>query len=226
MDTEEQTEQKTSEHASQVLLIDLENCPNQQLQQLLTDVANYSQIVICYAQNTPRIPLDLLMPLAAVINAEKLKIIRMERGGKNSADFGICFFAGMLTWQLPQNTHFIIVSNDSDLDHTVSLLKSQGRTAERIGTRNKEEELKEPEACVSPLPGDPQKIYCEHLIKYQNTRPAKKNTLLNSIKSKLNGLPVQADSVLHFLQSAGAIQINNNQIAYNDKKIKELAGAK
>ena len=224
MDTDVQTEQKTSEYASRVLLVDLENCPNQQIQQLLTDVANYSQIVICYAQNTPRIPLDLLMPLAAAINAEKLNIIQMERGGKNSADFGICFYAGMLVQQLPQDTHFIIASKDTDLDHTVNLLRSQGRTAERIGN-GKKEERKETGVSTSTLEDDPQKIYCEHLIKYPKTRPAKKATLLNSIKAKLNGSPVQPDSVLRFLESSGAVQINNDKISYNDTKIIELVDA-
>ena len=225
MDTDVKREQKINEQASQVLLIDLENCPNQQLEQLLTDIANYSQIIICYAQNTPRVPLNLLMPLAAAINEKKLQIIQMERGGKNSADFGICFFAGMLMQQLPKNMHFIIVSKDADLDHTVSLLKSQGRTAERIGN-GKEEEQKEPELTDPPLQIDPQQIYCEHLLKYPKTRPAKKDTLLNSIKSKFYGSPVQAERVLDFLQKSGAVCINSNKVSYNDKKIKELADAK
>ena len=50
----------------------------------------------------------------------------MTSGGKNSADFGICFFAGVLMQQLPKETHFVIISNDTDLDHVVNLLKGQG----------------------------------------------------------------------------------------------------
>jgi len=117
-----------------VLLIDLENCPNQ-LHHLPSDLANYTQVVICYAQSASKIPLNWLVPLSTAISANKLKIQKMERAGKNSADFGICFLAGALMHELPENTHFVIVSNDTDLDHTVHLLKSNGRSSERVGTK-------------------------------------------------------------------------------------------
>jgi len=59
----------------------------------------------------------------------------MPNNGKNAADFGITFWAGVFMAQLPQETHFDIVSNDTDLDHVVSLLQSQERSAERIGNK-------------------------------------------------------------------------------------------
>ena len=116
---------------TQILLIDLENCPSQ-LSVLLKDLEQYQQVIICYAQTGAKIPLDWLMPLNEMINQHRLKIIKMPNTGKNAADFGICFLAGMLMAEQPQNTHFVIMSNDSDLDHTIKLLKSYGRTAERI----------------------------------------------------------------------------------------------
>ena len=105
---------------SQVLLIDLENCPTQ-INVLLKDLEQFSQVLICYAQSGAKIPLDWLMPLTAMVNAERLKIIKMPSGGKNAADFGICFFAGVLMQQLPVNTHFMIMSEDTDLDHVIKL---------------------------------------------------------------------------------------------------------
>ncbi len=59
----------------------------------------------------------------------------MESVGKNAADFGISFFAGALLKQLPKHTHFFIVSNDNDLDHVISLIKRQGRSAVRLPTK-------------------------------------------------------------------------------------------
>jgi hypothetical protein len=47
----------------QVLLIDLENCPNQ-LEQLPTNLANYLQVLICYATNYSKLPLSWLLPLS------------------------------------------------------------------------------------------------------------------------------------------------------------------
>lgn len=109
--------------ATQVLLIDLENCPNQ-INKLLNDLEQFSHVVICYAQSGAKIPLDWLLPLTAMINASKLHIQKMPGTGKNAADFGISFFAGALMQQLPVQTHFVIVSEDTDLEHVVRLLNS------------------------------------------------------------------------------------------------------
>jgi len=43
---------------AKVLLIDLENCPNQ-INDLLSTLSDYAQVVICYAQSGAKVPLDL-----------------------------------------------------------------------------------------------------------------------------------------------------------------------
>jgi hypothetical protein len=58
-----------------VLMIDLENCPNQ-IYQLMNNLEQYSQIVICYAQSGAKIPLDWILPLTAVVNEERLRIVK------------------------------------------------------------------------------------------------------------------------------------------------------
>lgn len=210
----------TSSESPKVLLIDLENCPNQ-LHHLPSDLATYIQVVICYAKSTSKVPLNWLSPLSTAIAANKLKIQTMERGGKNSADFGICFFAGALMQELPKETHFVIVSNDTDLDHTVHLLRSHGRSSERIGG-TKQEEIEQPQPAQNK-PASPTKIYCTHLISYSKNRPAKADTLLNSIKNKFKDTPSFVDPVYKMLVSSGAIKVTDNKLTYNDKKIKELA---
>ncbi len=99
-----------------VLLIDLENCPHQ-INQLQKDLEHFSQVIICYAQSGAKLPLDWLMPLSTAVSANKLMVFKMTNSGKNAADFGICFFAGVLMQQLKQEAHFVIVSNDTDLDY-------------------------------------------------------------------------------------------------------------
>jgi hypothetical protein len=178
MTENESNNHSDSDKVSRVLLIDLENCPDQ-IHQLQKSLEQFSQVVICYAQTGAKIPLDWLVPLSETVSSNKLKIFKMTNGGKNAADFGICFFAGVLMQQLNIETHFVIVSNDTDLDHVVSLLKSQGRSAERIGTKKEEkktaaaiEVMAEATALTSPV-----KTYCMHLISYSKNRPAKKATL-------------------------------------------------
>lgn len=202
-----------------VLLIDLENCPSQ-IKQLQSDLTAYSQVVICYAQNSPKIPLDWLINLTGAINSNKLKIIKMENGGKNSADFGICFFAGVIMQSLPKESHFVVVSNDTDLDHVVRLLISQGRSAERIG-KQKDEIPCKTENNINLLG-----VYCAHLITYSKNRPAKEETLLNSIKSKFKDTSSTADDIFKSLKNQSAIKIADGKVTYNDAIIKSLANGK
>jgi hypothetical protein len=199
-----------------VLLIDLENCPSQ-IRQLQEDLSTFHQVVICYANHAPKIPLDWLLALSAAINNNKLKIVKMENGGKNSADFGICFFAGMLMQSLPRETHFVIVSNDTDLDHAVRLLISQERTAERVGKKKEDTQAGTHESNESLS------AYCAHLISYSKNRPAKEATLVNSIKSKFNKTPSIATDVLNLLLNQSVIKIENGKVIYNEQKIIRLA---
>lgn len=89
------------EHAKtlRTLLIDLENCPNH-IQELQDSLRDYDKVIICYASTGAKIPLDWLMPLHETISAGHLQIHKMDSIGKNAADFGIFFFAGMLAQQL------------------------------------------------------------------------------------------------------------------------------
>jgi hypothetical protein len=121
----------------QVLLIDLENCPSQ-INELLENLKNYSQVVICYAQSGAKIPIDWILPLTKVVNDDHLKIIKMPTIGKNSADFGIAFWAGVLMARINEQTHFDIISNDTDLDYVVELLNAEQCVAKRIGKPIKE----------------------------------------------------------------------------------------
>lgn len=206
-----------------VLLIDLENCPSQ-IQHLNDNLSHYTQVVICYAHTNAKIPLDWLMPLSTTIGNNRLKIFKMSSKGKNSADFGISFHAGVLMSQLPDNSEFFIMSDDTDLDHVVNLLKGQGRKAQRIGVRGDEKATCQdnPRQVAEPEINS----YCAHLVTYIKNRPAKKATLVNSIASKLQILPEAAESVLDGLVKAGALTINNEKPVYDDEKIRFLASAK
>lgn len=214
---------EVAEETSRVLLIDLENCPNQ-IHQLMKDLQQFSQVVICYAQSGAKIPIDWIMPLTQTVNSNRLKIFKTPGIGKNAADFGITFWAGVLMQQLPQNTHFTVVSEDADLDHVINLLKSQGRTAERINTKKEQMPTEIPtQTAVSPQSASPTEDYCIYLIKHSKTRPAKQDTLLNSIKTKFKDSDHDSMNILNDLVKHGAIVINNGAVTYNDKVITKIA---
>ncbi len=198
-----------------ILLIDLENCPNQ-INQLQNDIEEYTQVIICYAKTGVKIPLDWLESLSKAIVKNKLKIFKMTTGGKNSADFGICFFAGSLMHQFQNKAHFVIISNDLDLDHVVNLLISQGCTAERVGVAK--EKNSQPLVAIHS--------YCKYLITNNKNRPQKKDTLLNSIKSILKNYPESSEDVFKFLTKHKVFIIRENKVSYNDKKLAEIVNHK
>lgn len=201
-----------------VLLIDLENCPTQ-IQQLQGDLDHFVQIVICYAHSQAKIPLSWLNELAAAIQQNKLRVIQMAQGGKNSADFGLAFFAGALMQELPAQTEFIIVSNDKDLDHIVHLLKSQKRIAQRIGTMS--EDL--PKTTVpKPAKRDDVLLVCQALIKNTNNRPSTSEALKNSLRSYLSQNTEAAQAVYSILVNKNVITVRDGKITYNAETLKNL----
>ncbi len=81
---------QNDDEIGKVLLIDLENCPDQ-ISQLQEKLEEFSQVVICYAQTGAKIPLDWLIPLSLVVSSNKLKIFKMTNAGKNAADLVFVF---------------------------------------------------------------------------------------------------------------------------------------
>jgi len=201
-----------------VLLIDLENCPTQ-IQQLKVDLDQYLQIVICYAHSQAKIPLSWLNELAEAIQRNKLRVIQMAQGGKNSADFGLAFFAGVLMQEHPVETEFIIVSNDKDLDHVVHLLKAQKRVAQRIGAVNEE-----PTKPAIPKPANNQDslLICQTLIQHPNNRPSTSDALKNSIRSRLSQNIEAMLAVYKVLINHNVITVREEKVTYNDGSLKKL----
>lgn len=207
---------------SSVLLIDLENCPSQ-LQHLTTNLEQFSQVIICYATSHSKIPLDWLLPLSHSIADNKLKIVKMNGISKNAADFGICFLAGALMQELSQDTHFVIISNDIDLDNTVFLLKSYGRKAERVGQQKEKKE----DVPIKQIPSQsPQsheiEVYCKYLVAHSKNRPSKVEKLANSIIAVLKTNPSCTQSIYQELLTQGLITISNEKVIYNNNKLNTI----
>ncbi|MCI0694281.1 PIN domain-containing protein [candidate division KSB1 bacterium] len=114
-----------SNSGSRALLIDLDNCLKQ-IDLLHQALAGITRAVACYGSVEPKVQVGLVPLLAAAINEGKLEIVKMDKKGKNAANFGLAFWAGRLAAEMPPETEFIILSQDSDLDHLVSLFRSVG----------------------------------------------------------------------------------------------------
>ncbi|MEQ1530794.1 MAG: PIN domain-containing protein [Methylococcales bacterium] len=210
---------------ARVLLIDLENCPSQ-LHQLMENLAQYTHVVICYAQSGAKIPLDWIVPLTSTVNENRLKIVKMPNGGKNSADFGLSFWAGVLMAQLPPQAQFDIVSNDTDLDHVVDLLLSQGRKTERVGLQKY---VVQDPVTTGKMVTDIDcrnflQEYCLHLVNHCKSRPAKQETLINNIKSKFKSDLMDPEKLFNELCQKRAISLNGKKINYSQQIIDKLAG--
>lgn len=209
-----------------ILLIDLENCPNQ-IHDLQDSLKEYSRVVICYASTGAKIPLDWLVPLNETINASRLQIHKMDKIGKNAADFGIFFFAGMLAQQLDEAAEFTIASDDTDLDHLVSLLENLSHKVKREG----KEKITALPAAAIVVPAVPiikdvaagVKLYCEHLERYSGNRPASEQTLRNSIRTRMAQNIAMTEAVLEQLIKLKALSLSGTKVVYQPTKIHQLA---
>jgi hypothetical protein len=168
-----------------------------------------------------------------------LRIIHMHRLGKNAADFGISFFAGMLMQQMPAEAQFSIVSNDTDLDHVVHLLQDQGRQAQRIGSPTKPSAptttpLVEPDTSATTSAATTTTIaaskstptlgaFCARLIAHPNNRPSKPETLRNALRAHAQQSESLAGHMFQELQREGAIRVEGTKLSYVDRRLVGLA---
>lgn len=218
-----------------VLMIDLENCPSQ-INGLLDQLGQYARVVICYAQSGAKVPLDWLPALSETLTSGRLQIVRMPSTGKNAADFGISFFAGMLAQQLPE-ADFTIMSNDGDLDHVVQLLHSLKHEAKRSGHKPASASPSESAAstgsalcCAPPKPasvtppeGKTLTTFCAQIKAHPHNRPNKVDSLLNALKSHFSQSDALAQHIFNQLKQIGVIEVKDTKIIFDDKKLAEWA---
>ncbi len=193
-----------------VLLIDLDNCP-QQLAQLPENLAGFDRIVVCYGSQEPKLPLSLVTALAEPIMGGRLEIVGMEQSGKNAADFGLCFHAGKLMAEMPPETEFILLSEDGDLDHTVNLLRAHQRSARRMNGRTGKQASPLEDAAVASAARD----YRAQRLLPGNTRPGSRKSLLKGIGSFTRmRYRVEPQAVLDWLQAHAGVSIDKDGAAY------------
>ncbi len=196
----------TVQPPTRVLLLDLDNCPNQ-IQQLPETLATFTRAIACYGGAEPKVPIHLVQLLGKAISEGKLEIIGMEKRGKNAADFGLTFWAGKLATELPPGSEFLILSQDTDLDHVVNLLRREGRKAARLDGKTAQANA----AAVNKELGVEEliEVYFNKVLQNGNARPGKKVSLLKSIKSHLKKYKgFNSEEILRGLERRGLLRID------------------
>ena len=219
---------------AQVLLIDLDNCPNQ-IEKLSLHIEEFARTIVSYGGAEPKVPFSLVSLLATLIHEKRLEIVPAEQG-KNAADFALTFYAGLLVNQLPPNTEFTILSDDTDLDYVVYLLHDKGREASRLS--GKEQPVKaEPKSRTKNTPpkakaqtkkmpasgdssiNDAAAKLSKHLRKLdRKKKPKSKESLLNYLESHFKGDPKLAssrESIFSALVKQRTVKMDGDKVKYS-----------
>jgi hypothetical protein len=200
------------------LLIDLDNCPRQ-IERLPETLTEYTRVIACYGGAEPKVPLGMVPLLATAIHEGRLAIIGMQKKGKNAADFGLAFWAGRLAAEMPPDTEFLILSQDTDLDHVVHMLQGANRRVERLDgkvhrTKRLSPDLPKPQVETD---GDAVTEYCMVYLQPTRSRPVRKVTLSNSIRAfcKNHKKNITPEEILHGLVARGVVVIDaNGRVTY------------
>ena len=137
----------------------------------------------------------------------------MQKKGKNAADFGLAFWAGRLAAEMPPDTEFLILSQDTDLDHVVHLLQGANRRVERLdGKVHRTKRL----AADSPKPqvetDDAVAEFCTMYLQPARSPPVRQVTRSNSFRAfcknrRKNSTP---EDILQGLVTRGVVIIDDN----------------
>ena len=235
---EQQAEPQVAEEAhavsAKVLLIDLDNCPNQ-IEKLSLHIETFTRVIVSYGGTEPKVPFSLLSLLATPIHEKRLEIVRVEQR-KNAADFALTFHAGLLVHEMPPNTAFTILSDDTGLDHAIHLLNEKGRKARRLSGKDqtvkaeskprstkansrKQAKSKEtPSSDDSPI-NEAAVTLSKNLRKLdREKKPKSQESLLNHIESHFKGNQELADgreAILDALVRQGTIKLEGNKVRYS-----------
>jgi PIN domain len=196
------------------LLIDLDNCPRQ-IERLPETLTEYARVIACYGGTEPKVPFGMVPLLATAIHEGRLAIIGMQKKGKNAADFGLAFWAGRLAAEMPPDTEFVILSQDTDLDHVVHMLQGSKRRVERLdGKVHRTKRVATGSAEPPPVETDGEVVteYCTVYLQPARSRPVRKITLSNSIRAfcKNHKKNIKPEEILRGLVARGVVVIDDN----------------
>lgn len=193
------------------VLIDLENVQPKNISLLKS---HPFEVFVFVGSNQSKLSFDLASAMQELGNSGKY--IKIEGSGKNSLDFHISYYIGVLAKENPE-AHFHIITKDKGFDPLISHLKKNKVKIQR------ESDLAEiPVLRISSSKSDKEQIdaIVKNLKGRGQSRPRKVKTLANTIKSLFTEklADKQLQSIITELQNSGYITIDNNNISYHLKK--------
>ena len=201
-----------------ILLVDIENIQKTE-KELLKYLSQYQYVYLVYAKSPVSFSLDGLVQLSPFVMNGKLKVLKMPKVGKDAADFGLAFIAGQLSTQVSAKEYlFEVMSNDHSMEYVIELLKIAKFDAKVIH----EKPLVSPHVIneVKAEINVDQLVYqyCEYLNK-QSSRPAKLETLLNSLKAILKVNDEVSKVLVEFLKKHKILRLDNNKPVFQDPSL-------
>lgn len=204
-----------------ILLLDIENLPKTE-NELLKFLSQYQHVFLVYAKAPTGFSLDSVVKLSPYIASGKLKILKMPKIGKNAADFGLAFVAGQLSIQFKANeVCFCVMSNDHSMEYVVDLLKIAKFHAEVISNKpllqqNVAQKLKQ-EVNITAYMVE----YCFKITTTKFSKPARVETLLNSLKSNFKIENELCRLIVDELKNLKLIKIEQTKVQYQMNAIQK-----
>ncbi len=220
-----------------ILLLDIEN-QTKKLKELTSLLAEYSQVILVYANTHLTVALDELNVLSKAIQEERLLLIKMPKVGLNSADFGLTFIAGRLSATLQQGDSVDVMSNDKQMSYAVDLLQQLGIDSNQLKENVPLVKIVQEKDLLESKPERYEgngmtheyivvrphllrlQQYCQYLAKIKNNRPARQESLENSLKSVLKlEQDAQIKVMFNLLKKHKLIMLDNKKVTYVDAAI-------
>ena len=206
-----------------ILLLDIENLHKTE-NELLKYLTQYHYVYLVYAKSPSGFSLDGVVKFAPHIISGKLKVLKMPKIGKNAADFGITFIAGQLSTQFKSGeVIFDVMSNDHSMEYVVDLFKVANFEAKIISEKpliaaHVDQQIKS-EINIQKFIED----YCINLNRDNFSKPAKVETLVNSIRVNLKVKEEVAKLIVDELIKAKVVKILNMKVQYSSSQITKIA---
>jgi len=163
------------------------------------------QVKVFLGPNQGRLPVSLVSTLQPL--GERVEYIQLEAAGRNALDFHIAYYIGELASKDPSG-HFHIISADSGFDPLIRHLVARGITVRRTPLRKA--------SMPSAIPTATVELAVKDLANRKESRPKKRATLLNTLKSSVGKQLPKGQLQLLFdeLQRQGLVSVDGERVAY------------
>lgn len=207
-----------------ILLLDIENSHKTE-NELKQYLLHYQYVYLVYAKSPVCLSLDGLVALAPFVINEKLKIFKMPKIGKDSADFGLTFIAGQLSTQVKADEYsFDIMSNDKKFEYIVDLLTNLNFKAVQIKREVVPNKVVESEKVTEKISKKDQEQLFRVITLLKKNSPKKLTGLHNCLKSWQKIATNEVKAQIELLKKYQLIRIENETVKYSLGHLDSLMG--